>query len=222
MYKENPAFNIKDCALVAIATGKKAHNLRELKDIISTIDEGSVYYHFWGMLLKPRFLNREYNNEFAMWVKRSLHDSVLAERLAVIDPTDYDTLEELRTEVIDTIEERLDENEWINFVKPHRRFHFIRSHIVVFDTHTTIESPEQLVDIIPNMSTGSIFYHFIDARGRGHQNEDDFRQWLSGFGEDLKPLCDKIAGLDPYFVSPHTLRDQLDEIFTEFFRGEVK
>ncbi|MCK9223852.1 MAG: DUF5752 family protein [Candidatus Muirbacterium halophilum] len=219
MIKETPAFNVKDCALVAIATGKKAHNLRELKDIIQNIDQGSIYYHFWGMLLKPRFMDSEYNNEFALWVKSSLHDSILAERLSVVDPTDFGLLDELRNELVDTIQERLDEDEWINFVRPQNKFHFKKSHIVVFDTNIALKDPSKFSEVIKEMSTSSIFYHFIDARRRTKDNVDDFRQWLMGLDGKYNPICDKISSLDPYFVSLNTLKEQLVNIFDDFFKG---
>ena len=51
----NEPFIVKDCALIAIATGIRAQNLRELRDRLRDIDLNCVYYHFWGGLLRPRF-----------------------------------------------------------------------------------------------------------------------------------------------------------------------
>ena len=48
-------FSVKDCALVTIATGKKAQNLKEMREHLLNIHLGSVYHHFWGGLLRPRF-----------------------------------------------------------------------------------------------------------------------------------------------------------------------
>ncbi len=39
-------FFIKDCALVTIATGKKAQNLKEMREHLLNIHLGSVYHHF--------------------------------------------------------------------------------------------------------------------------------------------------------------------------------
>ncbi|MEB3227996.1 MAG: DUF5752 family protein, partial [Synechocystis sp.] len=77
-------FAIKDCALIAIATGQKAYSLRELRDRLLTIAPNSLFDHFWGSLLEPRFEEREYNNAFASWARRGLHDDALAERLAMV------------------------------------------------------------------------------------------------------------------------------------------
>ena len=160
---ESP-FIVKDCALAAIATGKRAQNIRELLDNIRTISAASIYYHFWGGLLRPRFDDPEYNNDLAIWAFYGLQDTVLAERLGIIHPNDYSDLEALRGEIIDVLEERLDEMDWVPWAKADNQFYFVRSQIVVFDTMRRIRTPEELTRLIPDLSLGSIFYHFIDAQ----------------------------------------------------------
>lgn len=213
-------FAVKDCALVAIATGRRCQNLRELRDNLVDIHPGSIYYHFWGGLLRPHFDNPEYNNDFAVWARFGLNDLQLAERLAVIDPKDYSDLEDLRQELIDTIEERLDESEWVPWSKHDNEFHFMRSQIVVFDTHKRIERPEELAEVVPKMSVSSIFYHFIDARRRTPDGADDFRAWLGGFGDTYGLLCVDLAALDPYFITLVELRDKVSAVMRSHFGGE--
>ena len=211
-------FFVKDCALVTIATGQKAQNLKEMRNRLLTIHLGSIYHHFWGGLLRPRFDEPEYNNDFAEWVHHALQDNILAERLSVIDPDPFVNLESLRQEVLEVIEQRLDEIETVTWAKPDMEFHFLRAQMVVFDTRGKIAEPEELVEAVPNMSVGSIFYHFIDARRRSHEMMDDFRTWLRSGGED--DLCSKLAEVDPYFGSLVELRRQLSDLFAKyFFRG---
>ncbi|MBN2372808.1 hypothetical protein JXL19_03340 [bacterium] len=213
-------FVVRDCTLVPISTGKRAQNLRELRDHLVTIHPGSIYYHFWGGLLRPRFGDPEYNNDFASWMRHGLHDSVLAERVGIIDPTDFKDIEELRRELIDVIEERLDETEFVPWAKTDQQFHFIRSQIVVFDTHKRIKYPGDLATAIPNMTVGSIFYHFIDAMRRSPEAVNDFSSWLKGFQGGYKKLIDRLATIDPYFISLTELREQLSLLFKEYFEGE--
>lgn len=108
-----PAFILKDCALIAIATCQRANTLKEFRDHIVGLSADSLYYHFWGNLLLPRFEEREYNNDFASWVKHSLHDSTLAEQLAVVDPTLFQDMEQLRHHVLEYIDERLEQSEYL-------------------------------------------------------------------------------------------------------------
>lgn len=212
-------FAIKDCDLIAIATGRRAQSLKEMRDQLHSIHPGCIYYHFWGGLLRPKFVDPEYNNDFSAWASHALHDPKLAERLGVIDPTDFSNIEGLRQELIEVIEQRLDENEFIRRARPDQQFHFVRSQIVVFDTHHEIKMPEELAEIIPLISVGSVFYHFIDARRRAPEGMDDFRAWLSAWGKKYKKLCDRLAELDPYFVTLTELRHQLSLVFSAYFKG---
>jgi hypothetical protein len=210
-------FAIKDCVLATIATGRRAQTLRELRDVLQDVHPGSIYHHFWGTLLRPEFSDREFNNDFANWCYFSLHDSVAAERIAVIDPADFEDLEGLRRELIEVIDERLDETEVMLFTRADQQFQFTRSIIVVFDTHRRVSDPAELAQILPEWSVGSVFYHFVDARRRDPIYVDDFRAWLTGLGPEYKPLCDALAEIDPYFDSLFVLRDRLAQAFTAFF-----
>jgi len=206
-------FFFKDCMLSAIATGRRAQNLRELRDILQNIDAGCIYYHFWGGRLRPLFDEPEFNNDFAAWCKHSLRDDIAAERLSVLDPMRFSSLENLRDEVIEIIEERLSESEMIPWAQKDQQFSFIRSQIVVFETPHRISKAAELAGMIPNVSSSSIFYHFIDARRRTGDGRDDFTTWLSGLEGDYSSLVAALADVDPYFVTLRDLKAQLADVF---------
>lgn len=215
----NPkSFKIRDCALASLATGLKAQNLKELKKNISEVESESLYYHFWAGLLQPRLGDPEYNNDFASWVRHTLHDKVLAERLGMIDPTEHPDLEELREQLLDIIEERLDEVEYLSWCRIDEQFQFITSQIVIFDTDREIKKPAELTEIVPNMTSGSIFYHFIDARRRTFGNIDDFSTWLYGFNDRYSDLIYGLSAIDPFFSSLTELRNQISETVNEYFK----
>lgn len=213
----NISFAIKDCALVAMATGKKARNLPGMRSELKTIPPASIYHHFWGGLLEPRFEEREYNNDFASWVRHGIHDAILAERLAALDPTVVTDTEALRHEMIELIETRLDEAEYLHWTGASHQFEFICSQIVVFDTKRSFEKPVDLAMAISGLSTSSIFYHFIDARRRTANRKDDFSEWLGDCGAGLAPLLGELANVDPWFTSLTELRGELSRVFENFF-----
>lgn len=214
-------FFVKDCAVAAIATGRRAQNLRELRDHLLVVHPGSIYHHFWGSLLRPGFEDPEYNNDFASWARHALHDTALAERLAVIDPAQFDNMEDMRQEVVDEIEDRLDETEFLTWARRDQQFHFIRAQTVVFDTKKQASEPEALARLVPTLSTSTIFYHFVDARRRVPAGQDDFRAWLSQFGSRTQALQDRLAAVDPYFTTLVEMRDRLSGIFEEFLAQEA-
>lgn len=213
-------FAVRDCALIAIATGERAETLKELRDTLVRIDRASVFHHVWGGLLGARFGEREYHNDFAGWARHGLHDRKLAERLAMVDPTTSPDLEDLRRDLVEIVEDRLDESEALPWVRATQRFHFIRSQIVVFDTRVRCRTPEEMAERIPGLSPSSLFYHFIDARRRSPEGSDDLRAWLAGFGPRFEGLRRALAELDPYFVSLAELRDEVARVFRRHVDGK--
>lgn len=218
---ETPVFKVRDCALVAQATGRRAQNLRELREGLTYVASASIYHHFWGRLLRPVFDEPEYNNDFAAWAYHDFHDKTLAERLSAIYPVDFRDLEALRQEVLDIVETRLDESELIPWAQADQQFHFLRATTIVFDTDLKARRPEELCALLPRMSSGSIFYHFVDARRRTEDHQDDFSHWLSILAEEYEPVRQRIASVDPWFSSLAQLREELAAVFEEFFEGDM-
>ena len=215
-------FAVKDCALITIATGIKVQNLKEFAAVLKDVPTGSIYHHFWGRLLRALFDEPEYNNDFASWASHGLHDKQLAEQLSMVIPTDYKDLEGLRQEMVEVVEQRLDESEFVPWAKADQQFHFLKSQIVVFDTGIRYDHPAELVPQISKLSTGSIYYHFIDARNRTDERYDDFSSWLNGFdGDEFEELTRNLCGMDPYFSSLKEIRLSVSIIFQKFFaKGE--
>lgn len=216
---DNQSIKIMDCALIALATGVKAQNLRELRDHIKDIHPGCLYHHFWGNLLHPHFDDPEFQNDFAVWAKHEMNDLKIAEKLSIVDPSRFRDLEDLRKEVIEILEERLYESEYIPWAKPGHEFHFIRSQTVVFETGENYGDPKDLIDVIPKMSLGSIFYHFIDSRRRTPDNKNDFSAWLVGFGDKYQALIEDLDNIDPYFTTLHDLRKEITFVYNEYYKG---
>lgn len=214
------SFAVKDCALIAISTGKRAQNLREMVERIEIIPDGSIYHHFWERMLRSGFDDPEYINDFAAWAWRNLHDPPLAERLALINPTDFKNIDELRQALLDIIEERLAESEHVPWAKQGQAFNFTTSQIIIFDTGVRIKSLGELREYLPGMPLGSVYYHFIDARRRTASGKSDFSEWLAGFGELHQDLIRKINAIDPYFTTLGQLRQELTAILKSYhFEG---
>ena len=208
-------FVIKDCALIAISTGRHARNLRELSMHLGDVHIGAVYHHFWGGRMQASFDEPEFQNDFAGWVRHAIHDYELSERLGILDPTNYPDLETLRSEMLDLIDERLANTHSIQWALADQPFTFNRSQIVIYDTHVRLSEPKEFRQAAPSFSVGTIFYHFIDARRREPVGIDDFRAWLAQFGTAYDGLHARLAEIDPYFSSLTELKTRLVRVFNE-------
>ncbi len=204
-------FVVMDCTLLTRMSGlPPAMNLRELRDRITVCSENVLYHHFCETTLRPTFDDPEYRNDFAVWAKQSLGDRVLAERLGIIDPYETDSMSDLRQLLLDMIEDRLSElMPWVPMVRQGGEFYFMEAISVVFDTLDRVSDPRKLSDAVRHMTSGSIYYHFLEALRRPPLQKDDFTAWLGGAGEAGKPFIEAIATVDPYFKTLGELRLEL-------------
>lgn len=214
-----PAFEIRDCAVISLATGHRVLTLMELRDRLADIGSDSIYCHFWGRLLQASFEHREFNNDFAAWARHELHDHVLAERLAVLDPSEVPDPEALRTALLEVLDDRIDEDPYMARRLATREFHFLSAQVVTFETGRLAHRPEELARIAPELSVGSVFYHFVEARRRHPLAVDDFSAWLEAFDGRYAELIERLAGIDFYFGTLVELRRQIAETLQSSFGG---
>jgi hypothetical protein len=210
-------FFLKDCSLAVISTGESAASLIELRDVLQRVPISSIYYHFWGERLRTTIVQPEFQNGFAKWAHMTLRDRILAEKLGILDPTAFGSLEDLRYAVLEVIEERLDEIDFFTWSKKESKFFFLRSVIIIFDAQKTVKHPSELKSVMPLLPLSAIFYHFIDARKRTPEGSDDFTLWLKDFGKEFESLIAKMKAVDPYFYSLSDLRKKITAILAEHF-----
>lgn len=202
-------FVVKDCVLVSVSTGEKAYTLAELAEKLKHIEPACIYHHFWARHLRPSFDHPEFHNDFAAWVHQDLRDRILAERLNLITPHEYSSIEDLREALILHLQERIFEDEHLGWRKAENPFYFVKSQLIIFDTGIRLTWPQEIAEILEILSPGSVFYHFIDARRRHPQGLDDFREWLRKFPPEFRPLYDLISRIDPFFLSLYEIKDFL-------------
>jgi hypothetical protein len=206
-------FKIKDCALVVMTDEvRPAINLRELYDRLGVCSHDVLYHHFCETHLRPTFDDPDYPNDFAAWSHRALNDKVLAERLSMINPYAYKKLDDLRSSILETIDERLSESTSLPRAVPGMEFYFLRALTVVFETGKEIEAPKDLPQALCQMSTSSIYHHFLEARRRTENSIDDFTLWLdewNQFGQNLKSALNRI---DYYLLTLPELKKELCKV----------
>ncbi len=198
-----------------------AVNLRELRDRVEICPTSSLYHHFCETKLRPTFDDPEYPNDFAVWAAHALRDSILAERLGMVNPYAYRDLEDLRAECLDIIGDRLFEMPPGMWPQATDQFHFLQAMTIVFDTGNMVNSPGDLLPAVLGMSLGSIYFHFIEARRREPIGGDDFSAWLLSWGSDYNDLTDALAQIDFYFLSLRELKGELISVLTRYLLPEV-
>lgn len=213
-------FAVKDCALLVRMSGlPPAVNLRELRERIALAGENVLYHHFFETTLRPSFDDPFYRNDFAVWANLRLRDQVLAERLGIIDPYAFESIEMLRAATLDIVDDRLSEVPVIPWAAAGQEFFFIEALTVVFDTGKRIAHPSELAAAVRGMTGGSIYYHFLEARRREPRDKDDFTAWLADEGEQFDAYRRALGSIDFYFRSLPQLRALLAEVLERIGGG---
>ena len=203
-------FRVKDCTLITRMVGiSTAMSLRELQERVKICPQESLFHHFCETVIRPTFDDPEFRNDFAVWAGRTLRDRVLAERLGILNPYKTGDFEQLRTDVLDILDERLSELPTVPWAPRGDEFRFMRAVTVVFDSGRQFDTPEALVQQIPEMSLGSIYYHFVEARRRTENGTDDFSAWLAENVPDSEYFREALKEIDFYFLGLKELKQLL-------------
>ena len=200
-------------------TGKRARNLRELRELIATISEESLYHHTYQYFLKGHIL--EYNNDFAQWAGESLEERALSEYFSNLDPFLFRNLEELRKMLLGVIDAYLEKFPEPREVIPGNEFYFNESTMILFPAGLRANNLAEFLMAIKYVDNPSLYYHFYEARMRLRDGVDDFSRWLEGvLGK--KEIAAKIRGIDPFMHTLEGIREHLVEAVEDEVRKDME
>lgn len=192
-------------------TGLKARTLRELVDTLKKAPDSVVYYHTHHFVEEHHYLTPEPANDFALWVTGALGDEALGERLASLDTFEFPTLGALKERIIDIIEEYLARNPDAREALPGREFHFVRSTSVIMPLPYVAHDLREFVEVLRNVSLGSLYFHIFESRLRLAKGLNDFSIWMEDSAGEPE-LAKSIAQLDPYNYTLEALRSSLIQL----------
>jgi hypothetical protein len=172
----------------------RAHDEQRLLELIEEVPLDSIYYHTHSYFLRHAYLRGLYPNDFATWVAVQVQDPVLGERLAAIDPFDYENLEALRTDLAGIIADHLSHLKTIPRVVAGEPFEFIRSHVIDVDLGLDVWTLQEFRDSLEQVEAGAIYNHVCEARMRKGKAPGDFASWLlAKDGLDMPELAEEVV-----------------------------
>ena len=201
-------FVFSACVELRQALDQHAHDARELMERLEAASDDSVFFHVHGYFLRHRPLTTAYGNDFARWLAVELSDLALAERLAVVDPFQFETLTELREELVTIIHGQVRDAGPARRVEYEHAFHFQQSRIVpvpLGPRATTLSGFRQGLAVA---DVSAIHHHMVEARARFGRRGGDFAAWLRG-ALGLSALAEEIEHIDLYLTTPERVRGRL-------------
>ena len=193
-------------------TGLTAINLAEFLSHIRSIHRASIFYHTHQFYFEHHFAEDGFNNDFAKWTHRALHEYELAEKLNYIDITAFKSVKGLRKAIIEIIERHLRKERILRQAHEDEVFHFCKSKSFVIPSGPNARSLVELIEALHVIPNASLFFHLIESKLRIHEQtyDNDFSVWIEQqLGMD--DLAAAVASIDPYFGSLERVREELLE-----------
>lgn len=217
--EETTPFEFRQCVSIHKSTGKKAGNLRELRDVIAEASEESIVHHNYQYFMKGHML--EYTNDFAEWVGESLGEKALAEHLSNIDPYEYKDIGALRNELLELIDDYLDRFPNTKEAMPGDELYFNETVTLIFPVGIRARNLAEFFAAIKYIEEDCIYYHFYEARIRLGRWIDDFSRWFEDtLGE--KDLAGKIRAVDPLMYTSEQIRTFIAGLVEEKVRRDME
>ena len=201
-------FRFMGCSEIQEILGKQAEDERTLAELLEEVPLDSIYYHTHSFFLRHRFIERTFPNDFADWVSTQVRDHVLAERLSVVDPFEYSSLETLREELVSLIDDHLSGLATVPRAGFGTPFSFCRSRILEVPTGMEAKTLREFREAIAQVDVSTIYFHVFESHLRLQREENDFSAWIRN-GLKLPQLADRMRSLNPYLGSLERLRSSL-------------
>lgn len=212
-------FEFRQCVSILKSTGEKAKDLRELKDLIASVSDESIFHHTYQYFLKGHIL--EYTNDFAQWAGESLEERELSEHLSNIDPYDFKDISDLRNEILNVIHNHLERFPEPRKAIPGDEFYFNETVTFIFPVGIRARNLAEFLTAIRYVNTGPIYYHFYEARMRLGKGIDDFSRWIEDvFGK--KDLAERIRAIDPFMHNIEGIKEHIIEAVEEEVRKDME
>jgi len=200
-----PPFQFIGCVELRQALDHRARDERELLDRLEDVPSGSIFYHTHGYFLRHRPITTAYGNDFAAWVAVQVRDQALSERLAVVNPFEFASLETLREELVTVVHDHLRRLRAVPRVESGEAFHFQQSYIVEVELGPPATTLTEFRDGLATVDASAIYFHMVEARARLGRRSGDFAEWIRA-SLGLTELAERIERIDSYMTSLERVR----------------
>ncbi len=212
-------FEFRQCISILKSTGRKAVNLRQLREIIAAVSDDSIFHHTYQYFLKEHIL--EYTNDFAQWAGEGLEERALAEQLSNIDPYACGSTSEVRAALVAVIDSYLEGFPEPRDALPGEEFFFNETVTFVFPVGVWAKNLAEFLIALKFIDNGCIYYHFYEARTRVAGGVDDFSRWI----EDAllkSELAEKVRAIDPFMHTTKEIREHISEMILEEVNADME
>ncbi|MBW2106922.1 MAG: hypothetical protein JRI26_13110 [Deltaproteobacteria bacterium] len=199
--------------------------LDELLKLIESCTLSSIFYHTFSALRKLREVHVPYTNDFAVWISRDLHEEALAEKLGAINLTEYNTIEKLKTRIVEIIKELRDciveiikeLRDWNPPAfekKADEPFYLYDVTRIIYLTDKFAYNLKSFQEVLDSISIDSLYFHFIESRLYNQLHADDISTWIEK-SLGLNKLAQSIRNIDINVYTLNEIRAKIAHLIHE-------
>ncbi|HLW61307.1 MAG TPA: DUF5752 family protein [bacterium] len=200
----NAAFRFTSCHGLQQMLGRVARDELELLQHLDEVPIESIHHHTHAYFLRHHYLAGAYPNDFATWAAIQVRDRVLGERLAIVDPFDFQDLEALRSTLITIVDDHLTHTPVVPRVVYGEPFYFMITTLAEFPTGLEARTLREFRDGLARAEVSVVYFHLFEAPRR---RLPTFGAWLEMQGE--AGLAEEVRRLHPYTSDLEGLRARL-------------
>lgn len=206
-------FRFVSCMELREVLGKRAMDEYRLLELIEEVPVDSIYYHTHSYYLRHAYNQGLFPNDFATWAVLHAQDRVLGERLGILDPLEFDDLEQLRNEIVLIVEDHLSHLHTVPRSMTGEPFEFVRSHMIEVDLCVEAWTLREFRDALTLVEIGAVFNHLCEARLRKRCVSGDFAHWLADEeGLGLPALGAQVVKVGHIGLSLEGMRQRIVEL----------
>lgn len=206
-------FRFVSCMELREVLGKRAMDEHRLLELIEEVPLDSIYYHTHSYYLRHAYNQGLFPNDFATWAVLHAQDRLLGERLGILDPLEFDDLEQLRSEIVSIVEDHLSHLHTVPRSVTGEPFEFVRSHVIEADLSVEAWTLREFRDALIRVEVGAVFNHLCEARLRKRRVSGDFPHWLADEeGLGLPALGAQVMKVGHIGLSLEGMRQQIVEL----------
>lgn len=201
-------FEFWGCFEIRESLGLRADSERHLMERLETVPAESIYYHTVRSLLRRQVVETPYPDDFASWVATEVQDKVLAERLALPSPFDFETIDAFRAHLLGILDDHLSRLPYDPRPGQGSPFYFLRGHMVAVPLGVSVGDLHSFSECLRGVEDGSVYFHMVESIGRLGRARTDFAAWLDQ-ALGLRALAARVDEIDPFVTSLSGARSQL-------------
>ena len=127
----------------------------------------------------------------------------------------------MRKELLGVIDDYLKRFPEPREAMPGDEFFFNETVTLIFPIGIRARNLAEFLTAIKYVDSGSIYYHFYEARIRLGGGIDDFSRWIED-AFDKKELTEKIKAIDPFMHNTEEIREHIVEAIEEEVRKDME